>query len=239
MQIAAAGVSSTVLIDAQAQQKAAHAQKGRQNEKPWITVSSEPICSMDVATVGLGMPESAQPGEIQHRRLDRVVLWEAQSGKLEHELDGSIRSFCCAFSPDGKSIAAGRDSGVRIWQTGTGGEHGNLVSPNHGRVRSLAFDPKGEFLYTADGRLCKWMWHDNPLKSRVIEDVRGGMELISRVAHAQTVDAIYSTADDRLELREASGKIVKRVARPCAFIRVLCERRVSISSVRRLVALAS
>jgi WD40 repeat protein len=54
------------------------------------------------------------------------------------------------------------------------------------------------------------MWHDNPVNSRVIEDVRRGKP-ISRVAHAQTVDAIYSTADDALELREASGKIVKRV----------------------------
>jgi WD40 repeat protein len=81
--------------------------------------------SQTVATVGLGMPIDWVPGEIKHRRASRIVLWNAISGKLKHELDGSTRSHCCAFHPNGKSIVAGRDNGVvRIWQTSTGRELG-------------------------------------------------------------------------------------------------------------------
>jgi WD40 repeat protein len=50
-----------------------------------------------------------------------IVLWDLETLKPMHVLDGSKDCLCVAFSPDGKSIAGGRKHrGARVWDVKTG-----------------------------------------------------------------------------------------------------------------------
>jgi WD40 repeat protein len=57
--------------------------------------------------------------------------------------------YVVAFSPDGKTLAAGGESiWIRLWDTATGTERAKIMSglSNH----DLAFDPQGKLLATID-----------------------------------------------------------------------------------------
>jgi WD40 repeat protein len=205
----AAGVSSVLLagVTCHGQENAKQIARNRFR----IAVSNEPLT---VATVGLGMPIDWVPGQIEHRRHNRVLLWDARTGKLKHELDGSIDSRCFAFHPNGKTIVAGRDSGVvRIWLTATGKEYGNLTATNAGDIESVDFDPKGQFLFAGDWSLHKWRWDNDPKQSRV-EDVQDAQGHTFFVAHPETGDVLYSAASSRIASRHITGKIIKQIERP-------------------------
>jgi WD40 repeat protein len=57
--------------------------------------------------------------------------------------------WCVAFSPDGKTLAAGLESGeVRLWDVATGRERCRLTG-HGGRVRWIGFHPDGQLLAVA------------------------------------------------------------------------------------------
>ncbi|MBY0456782.1 MAG: hypothetical protein K2V38_05560, partial [Gemmataceae bacterium] len=66
-------------------------------------------------------------------------LWEADSGKLVHELTGhdkltglgfDSKLYCCRFSPDGKHLATGDQTGTAVvWDTATGKQAGKVRAP--------------------------------------------------------------------------------------------------------------
>jgi WD40 repeat protein len=96
-------------------------------------------------------------------------LWEAASGKLVRELNGHAlrlvpydypsKLYACAFSPDGKFVAAGDEAcRIIVWETATGKEAARFDAPgffkadwdrnNHPYcgLRCLAFSPDGASL---------------------------------------------------------------------------------------------
>jgi RNA polymerase sigma factor (sigma-70 family) len=101
---------------------------------------------------------------------DPVVLWNLRTGEKLRTLAGKMpQVFCLAFSPDGKTLAAGscgipafapdegsRSEIVRLWDVETGQLH--ELDGHAGGVTSLAFSPDGKILATGghDGTLALW-----------------------------------------------------------------------------------
>ena len=69
--------------------------------------------------------------------------------------------YCCAFSPDGKSVLSGsRDETLKIWSVSDGSERYTL-SGHSARVNACAFSPDGKVVLSAAGYI---MSNDNTLK---------------------------------------------------------------------------
>jgi WD40 repeat protein/serine/threonine protein kinase len=81
-----------------------------------------------------------------------VRLWQVATGQLlfTARLPGEHwPAWCVAFSPDGKTLAGGLESGeVRLWDVATGRERARL-SGHGGRVRWIGFHPDGRSLAVA------------------------------------------------------------------------------------------
>ncbi|WP_020473223.1 WD40 repeat domain-containing protein [Zavarzinella formosa] len=95
-------------------------------------------------------------------------LWDAESGKLLHELKGHAEKtptnfnsmlYAAAFTDDGKTVATGDKVGkIILWDVATGKKTGELEAPvfytwdptarlhSIGGIRSLAFSPDGKTL---------------------------------------------------------------------------------------------
>lgn len=90
--------------------------------------------------------------------LGRIHLIDAASGKSIRQFDRSLATLTLAFSPDGKTLAAGghrtrNQNQVWLWEAATGNE---LPSPPMGRrydsVHRLVFSPDGKTLATSGDR---------------------------------------------------------------------------------------
>jgi WD40 repeat protein len=80
-----------------------------------------------------------------------VRLWKVANGQLvfTSRQPAGCLAWCVAFSPDGKTLAAGLETGeVRLWNVATGRERAHL-SGHGGRVRWLGFHPDGLSLAVA------------------------------------------------------------------------------------------
>lgn len=80
-----------------------------------------------------------------------VRLWDAQTGKLLHDLDHHRRLVrCAAFSPDGSLLASGGDDRmVRLWDVKSGKEIRKFEGHEDDLV-AVAFAPNGKGLATAN-----------------------------------------------------------------------------------------
>jgi WD40 repeat protein len=82
-----------------------------------------------------------------------VRLWKAANGQLVFTArdPGAWAAWCVAFSPDGKTLAAGLESGeVRLWDVAARREVARLAG-HGGRVRWLGFHPDCRSLVVAGG----------------------------------------------------------------------------------------
>ena len=77
-------------------------------------------------------------------------LWEVATGRLVFTArPPAIAAWCVAFSPDGKTLAAGLESGeVQLFDVANGWQVATL-SGHGGRVRWLGFHPDGRSLVVA------------------------------------------------------------------------------------------
>jgi RNA polymerase sigma factor (sigma-70 family) len=94
---------------------------------------------------------------------DRTVrVWDVAAGRLLRRLDApgdwyAYLRCTVAFSPDGKTLAAGSWRSIRLWETATGAER-RAFTGHRGDVRSVSFSPDGRVLASAGGDTTILLW---------------------------------------------------------------------------------
>jgi WD40 repeat protein len=98
-----------------------------------------------------------------------IRLWEANTGRLLHEIPGStawphFSVYSLAFSPDGKVLASASSQGgtfidptVRLWEVATGKQR-HVLRGHRQAVFALAFSPDGRALVSGSGDSTALAW---------------------------------------------------------------------------------
>jgi WD40 repeat protein len=125
-----------------------------------------------------GINEFKRPGE--------VILWDVATGKELHSFRGFIGVTSVAFSPDGKTLAAGSDDcAVHLWST-SNYESINVLKGSGEMVRCIAFSPDSKLLgvghYFSQGMMSIW-------------DLSTGRELTRVHAHRSSVHLLAFKSD--------------------------------------------
>jgi WD40 repeat protein len=143
-----------------------------QDGKEKVTTATRFDCRSikKVQLAGHGGPLTAAAFSADSRWLvttseDRTArLWDVQSGKMCHVLQGHLRRVTgAAFSPDGRLVVTASDEHtVRIWDTASGREVFTLTG-HQGLIRATAFSPDGQFVLTASDDGTARLWPVDPL----------------------------------------------------------------------------
>jgi RNA polymerase sigma factor (sigma-70 family) len=107
-----------------------------------------------------------------------VWLWDAESGKLVHKLDGPTHGITqAAFAADGKTVLTGDGDGlIRIWDM-AGGKEQRSFDAGTGAVELLALAPDGKTIA---------VWGDNdPTTMHVLNTATGKMIRTLHVSSSQ------------------------------------------------------
>jgi WD40 repeat protein len=103
---------------------------------------------------------------------DNLILWEAQSGQLVHEikavsLSGSFNA--CAFSPDGASVLASKGNFVGLWDA-TSGETIQVYRGHSDLAYSCDVSPDGSWAASAsaDGEVILWELNSARITARIL-----------------------------------------------------------------------
>jgi WD40 repeat protein len=114
--------------------------------------------------------------------LGSLAVWDLGEESAASPLDGR-RARCIAFSPDGRSLAAGAENQVHLWDLEDGQDVVPVLTHSH-RVRALAFSPNGRILATADevGRI--WLW-----------DTSNGRQMTALTIHPTQAHALAFSPD--------------------------------------------
>jgi RNA polymerase sigma factor (sigma-70 family) len=115
-----------------------------------------------------------------------VKVWDLATGKERTFYRGDTgRVFSVAFSPDGKTLAAGlRDGAIRLWDVATGGER--ACFREKAEVHAVAFSPNGKTLASTQGDKVK-LW-----------DLASGTVRAQLQGHAGRVQAVAFSPDGTL-----------------------------------------
>jgi WD40 repeat protein len=101
----------------------------------------KPVRSLAFAPDGMRLASSA--------RDYKTFLWDLSTGK--HQVIDSRMSHMVAFSPDGKTVATGRESGLSLWNADTGELRVLDIPTDYGHGIHVAYTPDGRLLATASG----------------------------------------------------------------------------------------
>lgn len=114
----------------------------------------------------------------------RVVVWDADTGEQILALTGSVDGHrCLAFSPDGRTIAAGgEDHNVYLWESATGTLRAKYVC-HEGPVTAVKFAADSRTLYTGSSDTTVLAWN-------VIAPPIPGVEVATAWADLATGDGL-------------------------------------------------
>ena len=133
------------------------------------------------------------PG-VPNRAGGEVRLWDVASGKARDPLlavSGGLT--CVAFSPDGKTVAAGTlNRKVRRWDVLSGDEQESLVG--HGSAVPVAFSPDGRLIASASNDGAVGIWDAATGKAKHL--LRGHTMPAWGVAFSPDSRFVASSADD-------------------------------------------
>jgi WD40 repeat protein len=128
---------------------------------------------------------------------DRVRIWTLGSPRRPITVtmtrpEGNPDSL--AFSPDGKLLAVGLESGnVLLLDASNGAQRGQLTGPE-GSVLSLAFAPDGTFLAGGSSDLRVWLW--NVAEQRAVRYFEGHTGAVAALGISPNGELIAGGSDD-------------------------------------------
>jgi WD40 repeat protein len=125
--------------------------------------------------------------------VEDVTLWDVGAGKERFTVRG--QGSCLAFSPDGRTLASGGDTGVTFWEASSGKELARLEGLEGG-AHALAFAAGGKMLAGAANDLTVRLWD----LSRPRFALKG---------HTHHVHSIALTKDGKLLASGSHDKTVK------------------------------
>lgn len=107
----------------------------------------------------------------------------------------------CGFSPDGKTLAAGSDNDLRIWDAATGALR-QIFEPHPDFVRNAHFSPDGSWLLASAGRRI-FRWTIGQAKRKLLRNHRN---LVSGCSISPDGKQVLSSSEDRtLRIADAEG----------------------------------
>jgi WD40 repeat protein len=136
----------------------------------WDVEKRTQVRAVDAHTKWMRDVKAAPDGKVVASVADDMVcrLWDAESGKMLHELRGHQEKtphhfpsmlYVCAFSPDGQHVATADKVGhIVVWEAATGKQTATMEAPvmytwdpvqrrhSIGGIRSLSFSPDGAAL---------------------------------------------------------------------------------------------
>ena len=123
--------------------------------------------SLISGTEGLAVAYSPDGTHIATTHGDgQVRIWAAATGELQATLDATdldspgtqTKVYSAAFSPGGRTLATGQDSGIRLWNMAALDQPAELLYGHEGAVAAVAFKPDDQQLLTGgiDGKVLVW-----------------------------------------------------------------------------------
>jgi WD40 repeat protein len=175
----------------------------------WDVDKKTAIRKIDAHQKWIRRVRTSPDGKLIASTADDMVcrVWDANSGKLVHELRGHAEQtpnsypsmlYACAFSPDGKFLATGDKVGhIVVWDTATGAKVSTMEAPGMytwdpvqrrhsiGGIRSLAFSPDGQALAVGGiGKIGNIDHLDAPARVEIF-DWRAGKQTVELLGDAK------------------------------------------------------
>lgn len=127
----------------------------------------------------------------------------ARLGEVRYRNVG--RAFSIAFSPDGKSLAAGAwDGSLRLWDVATGKEIRRFTG-HHGWVRAVAFSPDGKLLASGGKDKIIHLWET--ATGRELRQLKGSQQWIEHLMFLADGKTLGSRSMSDGNVREPGGRL--------------------------------